>query len=173
MPQVGQPDPTMIKILETTSPSKRNKRKSQEPIKRLSTCLDQDFKRAKLEQQTSDGEDHHTTPSPRLSSSLSPGSSSECGSPSPFSMAPKKRFKNDAMKDIIEKKSPFRPWDDNNKEDHKSNLNIPSGILSCHPYLLWLQHPTLSLGASAQGNLHTGRSKLSLLNLNHATLPTL
>ena len=130
MTQVVQPAADqMAKILEI-SPSKRNKRKSQEPIKRLSTCLEQDFKRTKLDQ-TSDGEDHHATPSPRLSSSLSPGSSNECRSPSPFSMAPKKRFKNDAMKDQLQeessKKSPFRPWDDNNKLSQLSN-SLPAAF---------------------------------------------
>ena len=92
---------SMFKMLET-SPSKRNKRKSAEPMKRLSSNSEQDiidnqksehrlplgtqfknysnshqtstgqnekcyYKRPKLEQ-TSDGEDHHTSPSPRLSS---------------------------------------------------------------------------------------------------------
>ena len=127
-----------------SSPSKRNKRKSAEPMKRLSTNLDQDFnnahhlqncmsKRPKLEQ-TSDGEDHHTSPSPRLSSSLSPGSSTECRSPSPFSMAPKKRFKSEALKDI-------------KSEPHL----IPPGIY--HPYLLLLQHPkALELTGNSQFN---------------------
>jgi len=101
-------------------------------------------KRAKIEQ-TSDGEDLHTSPSPRLSSSLSPGSSTECRSPSPFSLAPKKRFKIDALKDINHeeiKKSPFRPWmDDSSKNVIKSEppALIPAGLY--HPYLLFLQHP--------------------------------
>ena len=103
MAQLGsQTSSSMFKMLDT-SPSKRNKRKSAEPIKRLSSSLEQEidnqrnqhrsplatqfnksfnnnscqtaagqndkcyYKRAKLEQ-TSDGEDHHTSPSPRLSS---------------------------------------------------------------------------------------------------------
>ena len=73
MAQIGQPSASMLKMLES-SPSKRNKRKSAEPIKRLSSNLEHDYnnshllnKRAKIEQ-TSDGEDHHTSPSPRLSS---------------------------------------------------------------------------------------------------------
>ena len=103
MAQLGGQSSTssMFKMLET-SPSKRNKRKSAEPMKRLSSNSEQDiidnqkgehrlplatqfknysnslqtstgqndkcyYKRPKLEQ-TSDGEDHHTSPSPRLSS---------------------------------------------------------------------------------------------------------
>jgi hypothetical protein len=103
MAQLGGQSTTssMFKMLET-SPSKRNKRKSAEPMKRLSSNSEQDiidnqksehrlplatqfknysnslqtstgqnekcyYKRPKLEQ-TSDGEDHHTSPSPRLSS---------------------------------------------------------------------------------------------------------
>ena len=77
--------------------------------------------------------------------SLSPGSSTECRSPSPFSLAPKKRFKIDALKDINHeeiKKSPFRPWmDDSSKNVIKSEppALIPAGLY--HPYLLFLQHP--------------------------------
>ena len=51
--------------LEASPTKQRNKRKSQEP-KRLPS-----FEQTK-EQQTSDGEDHANSPSPRLSS-LSPG----------------------------------------------------------------------------------------------------
>ena len=75
-------------------------------------------------------------------------------------MAPKKRFKMDALKDIInhsdpvvheEKKSPFRPWDDTKKSNDASQSsnslpNLHPGLLAYHPYLLWLQHPALSIG---------------------------
>ncbi len=106
---------SMFKTMLETSPSKRNKRKSVEPIKRFQMESNvQDFKRVKLEH--SDGEDHQSSLSPGSS-----GSSDHCRSPSPFSLAPKKRFKIDALKDLHhqeqsdQKKSPFRPWDDNNK----------------------------------------------------------
>ena len=112
------------------SPSKRNKRKSNEP-KRV---IDIDIKRVKVEMSssTSDGEDHVTTPCP---SSLSPGSSNECRSPSPFSIMipPKKRFIKDIMvKDINVKedlkKSPFRPWMDND-EFKRSAVSHPGYAL--------------------------------------------
>jgi hypothetical protein len=140
MPLVGQQhfhhlykDSARMTMLETStspsssSPSKRNKRKSQEP-KRLSLDQDSIIKRPRLE--TSDGEDHHTTPSPRNPSSLSPGSS-ECRSPSPTleRLAPKKRFKQEALKDLLEEEkkksnnSPFRPWDKD--VDKPRSIGVP------------------------------------------------
>ena len=66
MPQLETPTASMFKIIDS-SPGKRNKRKSQEPMKRLSTSNNESLdliKRPKIEQ-TSDGEDHHKSPSPR------------------------------------------------------------------------------------------------------------
>lgn len=72
----------------------------------------QEYKKIKLETSCSDESD---------SSSLSPGSlGSECRSPSPFSSAPKKRFKIDALKQEQVKK-PFRPWTVENNVETKTS----------------------------------------------------
>ena len=101
-------------------------------------------------------------------SSLSPGSSTECRSPSPFSLAPpKKRFKIDALKDEISnqdrsetikaepflgprdndngargQKSPFRPWmsDENNSKQEEIIKTEPQPIIPAGIY-----HPYLLL----------------------------
>ena len=103
-------------------------------------------------------------------SSLSPGSSTECRSPSPFSLAPpKKRFKihkdeisNQNDRETIKaepflgprdndnaarsQKSPFRPWisEENNSKQEGIIKTEPQPIIPAgiyHPYLLLLQHP--------------------------------
>lgn len=111
-------------MLLSESPNKRNKRKSNDPV-RIHQISE---KMPKLEQ-TSDGED--PSPSPRLSSTSSLSPKSECRSPSPFSMAPKKRFKLDALKDLEAQKTPFRPWSD--EPSQKSPKIFPY-----HPYMLFL-----------------------------------
>ena len=101
-------------------------------------------------------------------SSLSPGSSTECRSPSPFSLAPpKKRFKIDTLKDetrnqdrseIIKaepflgprdnddaargQKSPFRPWisEENNSKQEGIIKTEPQPIIPAGIY-----HPYLLL----------------------------
>lgn len=99
------------------SPGKRNKRKSLEPKKvtTSSSSLDLDtIKRPRLDPFCSDGEDH-TTPSPRIPSPAD--YSRDSPSPSSRFLAPKKRFKHDALKDLDKEDklkkatSPFRPWD--------------------------------------------------------------
>ena len=117
----------MALSLINDSPSKRNKRKSNEPVRIVAKI---DPKMPKLEQ-TSDGEDQ--SPSPRLSSTSSLSPKSECRSPSPFSMAPKKRFKLDALKDLEFKKTPFRPWSDEPAQKSPNSKMFPY-----HPYMLLL-----------------------------------
>ena len=130
---------TAISLINDNSPNKRNKRKSNEPVRIVAKI---DSKMPKLEQ-TSDGEDQ--SPSPRLSSTSSLSPKSECRSPSPFSMAPKKRFKLDALKDLEFKKTPFRPWSD--EPAQKSPKMFPY-----HPYMLFLYQNNPS-GISAASNL--------------------
>lgn len=117
----------------------------------------------KLEhQQTSDGEEL-SSPSPRLSSSLSPGSST-CRSPSPPGLVfascapPKKRFKLNPVEHVDPvdngKKSPFRPWMDKAEEDKTSpTLDLlgqahQQGSFPFNPYLLWHSALTSALGSS-------------------------
>ena len=178
-----------------SSPSKRNKRKSMEP-KRVAQANMEDnskkilqHKRPRLE---SDGEEHNATPSPRLPS-LSPGSS-ECRSPSPTatmasiasSMAPKKRFKQEALKDLENNKSknPFRPWDSESSSSSSKTLSSsqaksttvrePSVIDNqASPWALaaaYTQDPRLLLSAFLSQAQHPGFNPASL-PLPRASIP--
>eukprot|EP00093_Oithona_nana_P007885 07885.XXX_317377_318285_1 [CDS] Oithona nana genome sequencing. len=129
--------PNEATTLLSESPNKRNKRKSNDPVRIHQIKPD---KMPKLEQ-TSDGED--PSPSPRLSSTSSLSPKSECRSPSPFSMAPKKRFKLDALKDL-EAQKVFRPWSDEQPASQKSPKIFPY-----HPYMLFLYQNQQSAVASA------------------------
>lgn len=104
----------------SASTKTKNKRKSLEP-KKLSSTVDNSFsKRIKIENshEGSDGEQTHS-PSSSTSSSTSTSSSDGLSLSLQSSMlAPKKRFKQEALKYLeessrqqSEKSNPFRPWD--------------------------------------------------------------
>lgn len=119
------------RMASTATPSKKNKRKSMEPRKMLTeaTVTVPETKRCRL---NSTGSEDRSPPVSYNSESRSPSPSSPSSSPSsppekenkrsptsPLHLAPKKRFKFDALKDLEEKEkeeaktagvNPFRPW---------------------------------------------------------------
>ena len=112
---------SMTSSTSLTSTKTKNKRKSLEPKKLATTTAENSFsKRIKIENchEGSDGEQTHS-PSSTSSSSTSTSSSDGLSlSPQSSMLAPKKRFKQEALKYLeessrqqSEKSNPFRPWD--------------------------------------------------------------
>merc|ERR1719361_2886782 len=149
------------KMTSSTTPSKKNKRKSMEPRKMMTEAspmvtTTEPTKRCRL---NSTGSEDRSPPVSYNSESRSPSPSSSPSSPSsppskeskrtstsPLHLAPKKRFKFDALKDMEEKEkleeakssgNPFRPW---SSEDASTSPSPPPsvrppGVLPLPPFL--------------------------------------
>ena len=165
------------KMTSSTTPSKKNKRKSMEPRKMMTEAspmvpTTEPTKRCRL---NSTGSEDRSPPVSYNSESRSPSPSSSPSSPpskeskrttSPLHLAPKKRFKFDALKDLEEKEkleeakssgNPFRPW--SSEEASTSPSPPPSvrppGVLPLHPFLGPGGLPLLPLDPRLYGYLPT------------------
>jgi len=161
-----------------STPSKKNKRKSMEPRKMMTDSspmqVAEPTKRCRL---NSTGSEDRSPPVSYNSESRSPSPSSPSSSPSsppskeskrtstsPLHLAPKKRFKFDALKDLEEKEkmeeakssgNPFRPW---SSEEASSSPSPPpsvrpAGVLPLHPFLGPAGLPLLPLDPRLYGYL--------------------
>ena len=166
------------KMTSSTTPSKKNKRKSMEPRKMMTEAspvmvpTTEPTKRCRL---NSTGSEDRSPPVSYNSESRSPSPSSSPSSPpskeskrttSPLHLAPKKRFKFDALKDMEEKEkleeakssgNPFRPW---SSEDASTSPSPPPsvrppGVLPLHPFLGPGGLPLLPLDPRLYGYLPT------------------
>ena len=169
--------PIKSAMASSANTGKKNKRKSQEP-KRLATT-DSDMKRCRL---NSTGSEERSPPVSYKSRSPSPPSpaskSSSSSSPvsskrsslSPMCLAPKKRFKFDALRDLEQRnsevkeekpsltepekdsrKSPFRPWSREGAGEGSKASSPPASAPSSSavppyiPFLLpGLRHPSIA-----------------------------
>ena len=149
----------------SSTPSKKNKRKSMEPRKMMTDSSPMQVpvskeptKRCRL---NSTGSEDRSPPVSYNSESRSPSPSSPSSSPSsppskeskrtstsPLHLAPKKRFKFDALKDLEEKEkleeakssgNPFRPWSSEeagpSSPSPPPSVVRPPGVLPIHPFL--------------------------------------
>jgi len=166
--------PIKSAMASSSNTGKKNKRKSQEP-KRLATT-DSDMKRCRLNSTGSEDRSPPVSynsrspspPSPTSKSSSSSPVSSKRSSLSPMCLAPKKRFKFDALRDLEQlksevkeektepekdtSKSPFRPWSREGSalpagEPSKTTPPAPPAPASVPPYIPFLlpglRHPSL------------------------------
>jgi len=169
--------PIKSAMASNTNTGKKNKRKSQEP-KRLATT-DSDMKRCRLNSTGSEDRSPPVSynsrspspPSPTSKSSSSSSSSSPVSSKrsslSPMCLAPKKRFKFDALRDLEQlnsevkeekaepekdsSKSPFRPWSREGSAlpaGEPSKTTPPAAPASVPPYIPFLlpglRHPGMA-----------------------------
>jgi len=167
-----QVKPIKSAMAGNTNGGKKNKRKSQEP-KRLATSeVNSDMKRCRLNstgsEERSPPVSYSRSPSPTSPTSKSSSSSSPVStkrtSLSPMCLAPKKRFKLDALRELEQmnsevkpeksetekeaNKSPFRPWSREGSvgESSKSSpaASAQSGGVPYIPFLLpGLRHPPI------------------------------
>merc|ERR1740129_1401680 len=165
--------PIKSAMASSSNTGKKNKRKSLEP-KRLATT-DSDMKRCRLNSTGSEDRSPPVSynsrspspPSPTSKSSSSSPVSSKRSSLSPMCLAPKKRFKFDALRDLEQlnsevkeekpepeketSKSPFRPWSREGSAPpagESSKTTPPAGPATVPPYIPFLlpglRHPSMA-----------------------------
>jgi len=154
----------------STNNGKKNKRKSQEPKRLANTEVNSDMKRCRLNSTGSEERSPPVTysrspspPSPTSKSSSASPVSSKRTSLSPMCLAPKKRFKLDALRELEQinsevkpdksetekeaSKSPFRPWSREGSAAESSKSEVagtgPVSAVAGVPYIPFLLHQQL------------------------------